>query len=579
MNAFRLRFLILIGLVCTIFFGIFARLIFLMVIQHDFYLDRSEKQIKKLIKIDTSRGKILDRNYHPLAMSRPVYSVYASPVRIDDKQMFIKKIAPIINLPEADVYKKINNASSFVWLKRKMTQLDTDKIKAISPQQVNVLLEEQRVYPNNRLLSDVLGFVGMDKGLGGLEYQFDRFLTGEEGYYIIKGDPRGVRIISSNKKLIGRAKGFSRSESGVEASSLRGGNIVTTIDYRVQFFVEKLLAETIERVSANAGQVIVMDVKSGDIISMANFPYFDPNTYHEQPHSILKNSCIVDIFEPGSIFKLVTYAAALEEKVVTPGTILEIPETLVIQRRRIKEAHKRDPDAPTHYEAKEIITKSMNVGTTLLANKMGAPALLQYIQAFGFGTPTNIFLPGETNGLVRSLDQMAPIDTAVMSFGQGISVTSLQMTAAIAMIGNGGMFVRPKIIKHQTDHNNLTISNLTSYRQRRVISTRTSQLVRQAMEAVVSDGTGRAASVSGYRVGGKTGTAQKPLENGKGYEDDAYIASFVGLLPIQNPKYVIFVAIDEPQTTIWGSRAAAPLFSEISKVMIDYYDIEPALRQ
>tara|TARA_Y100001935_G_C17307146_1_gene513087 strand:- start:1602 stop:3338 length:1737 start_codon:yes stop_codon:yes gene_type:complete len=576
MTSFRIRTFLFLAFFLIIFLGIIGRLVYLMVGQHDFYLDRSEKQIQKLIKIDTSRGKILDRNQYPLAISRPVYSVYASPMRIKDNTSFATIVAPLLDMTTQEVLKKINNSSSFVWLKRKMDGVDTETIKQLFPQQMNVLQEERRVYPNNVLLSDVLGFVGMDKGLGGLEYQFDRFLTGEEGYYIIKGDPRGVRIISSNKTLIGRAKGFAKAEQGVEASSLKGGNLITTIDYRIQFFVEKLLKENIDRVEAEGGQVIVLDVKNGEVIAMANYPYFDPNDFHLSEYSVLKNSCIVDVFEPGSTFKIVTYAAALEEKVVTPGMILEIPESIVIQRRRIKEAHDREPGDPTHYEAKDILTKSMNVGTILLAEKMGAAAFLNYIQLFGFGERTSIYLPGETKGLVRSLDQIAPIDNAVMSFGQGISVTALQMTAAVAAIGNDGMYIRPRIIKHQTDHNNLTISHLGSFRSRRVVSSKTAALVRAAMEDVVLKGTGRHARVKGYRIGGKTGTAQKPLENGRGYEEDAYIASFVGLLPIHSPRYAIFVAIDEPKTTIWGSTAAAPLFSQVATVMVDYYDVPPS---
>lgn len=576
MTSFRIRTFLFLAFFLIIFLGIIGRLVYLMVGQHDFYLERSEKQIQKLIKIDTSRGKILDRNQYPLAISRPVYSVYASPMRIKDKTSFATIVAPLLDMTTQEVLKKINNSSSFVWLKRKMDGVDTETIKQLFPQQMNVLQEERRVYPNNVLLSDVLGFVGMDKGLGGLEYQFDRFLTGEEGYYIIKGDPRGVRIISSNKTLIGRVKGFAKAEQGVEASSLKGGNLITTIDYRIQFFVEKLLKENIDRVEAVGGQVIVLDVKNGEVIAMANYPYFDPNNFQLSEYSVLKNSCIVDVFEPGSTFKIVTYAAALEEKVVTPGMILEIPESIVIQRRRIKEAHDREPGDPTHYEAKDILIKSMNVGTALLAEKMGAAAFLNYIQLFGFGERTSIYLPGETKGLVRSLDQMAPIDNAVMSFGQGISVTALQMTAAVAAIGNDGMYIRPRIIKHQTDHNNLTISHLGSFRARRVVSSKTAALVRAAMEDVVSKGTGRHARVKGYRIGGKTGTAQKPLENGRGYEEDAYIASFVGLLPIHSPRYAIFVAIDEPKTTIWGSTAAAPLFSQVATVMVDYYDVPPS---
>ena len=256
--------------------------------------------------------------------------------------------------------------------------------------------------------------------------------------------------------------------------------------------------------------------------------------------------------------------------------MLEIPETVVIARRRIKEAHERKLNDPTHYSAEQILVKSMNVGTTMLADKMGKAAFLDYIYKFGFGNSTNINLPGETKGLVRSLDSITEIDNAVMSFGQGISVTGLQMVAAVSAIGNDGLYVSPKIVKHQTDHNHLTLSNPSRFSQRRVISKATAQKVRDAMEVVVQEGSGRYAKVSGYRVGGKTGTAQKPLESGLGYEEGAYIASFVGLLPIQQPRFAIFIAIDEPGTTIWGSTAAAPLFSKIATVLIDYYDIEPS---
>jgi cell division protein FtsI/penicillin-binding protein 2 len=576
MTPFRSRFLVLIVCFFVVVVCIVGRLVFLMVAKHDYFLNRSQKQIQKLIKIDTSRGQILDRNLHPLAMSRPVQSVYASPRNIANKRRFSDQVAPHLNMTSDAVFQKINNDRTFVWLKRKLDDIDIAPLDAWLPQQLNVLQEERRVYPNNALLSDVLGFVGTDAGLGGLEYEFDEFLTGEHGYYIINGDPRGVRMISSNKQLIGRAKGFSQSEKGIEASSMKGGHVVLTIDYRVQFLVEQLLTQAIDRVEASSGQVIVMDVKNGDILAMANYPYFNPNQFQKEPHEVLKNSCIVDVFEPGSIFKIVTYAAALEEKMVTPGTILEVPETIVIARRRIKEAKKRKPDAPTHYTANDILVKSMNVGTTLLAQKMGANAFLSYIQAFGFGQKSRIHLPGETKGLLRSIDQVTPIDSAVMSFGQGIGVTSLQMIRAVSAIGNGGRLIEPRVVKHLTDHNHLTIYKPSQYREQRIVSSKTAKYVRDAMEDVVDNGSGRYAAVSGYRVGGKTGTAQKPLEQGVGYKEGAYIASFIGLLPIDQPQYAILVAIDEPGTTIWGSTAAAPLFSEVAKVLIDYFDVPPA---
>lgn len=577
MNWFRVRYAVLLIGVGLIFLAIFARLTYLMVVQHDMYLDRSNKQIQKLIKIDTSRGKIFDRHMYPLAVSEPVYSVYASPRRLENKADIAQQLGPILGMSEQDILKKINSSANFVWLKRKISGFNVEALESFPKNQINVLIEEKRVFPNGLLTADVLGGVGMDAGLAGLEYQFDQFLTGEHGYYIIQGDPSGVRIISSNKTLLGQPKGFSVGNNGIEASSLKGGNLVTTIDHRVQYLVESLLQKNIHRVEAKAGQVIVLDVQNGDIIAMADYPFYNPNLVDSVDYSTVKNSCIVDVFEPGSIFKLITYAAALEEKIVTPGTVMAIPETMTIQTRTIREAHDRDDDDPDEYSAQDIIKKSMNVGTVQLAQKMGVDVFYHYIQSFGFGQRSNILLPGETSGLVRRKSTVQDIDLAVMSFGQGISVTGLQMVAAIASIGNGGMLVEPRIIKHQTDHDSLTLISPSIRRKKRVISKQTATDVLAAMESVVVEGTGQYANVNHYRVGGKTGTAQKPLENGRGYQKDAYIASFVGIVPIQAPRFAILVVIHEPKTTIWGSTAAAPLFSEISKVLIDYYDIEPDL--
>tara|TARA_A100001015_G_scaffold151238_1_gene167713 strand:- start:981 stop:2714 length:1734 start_codon:yes stop_codon:yes gene_type:complete len=577
MTAHRWRYLVLMAVVVGVFLGIVGRLVYLMVFQHDQYLDRSNQQIQKLIKIDTSRGTIFDRNMHPLAMSQPVDSVYASPARISDHHAFAQSVAPLVGMDPSALLPTIQSSATFVWLKRKIPSFNRTVLKAMNPNHVNVLQEEKRVYPNGSLASDILGFMGMDQGLGGVEYAFDRFLTGSHGYYVIQGDPRGVRIISSNKQLVGRAKGFSKGKRGVEASSLRGGHVVTTIDHRIQFLVEQLLKDAIQDVDATSGQAIVMDVQNGDILAMANYPFFDPNAFEDVPNVILKNSCVIDVFEPGSIFKLITYAAALEEAAVTPGTQVDVPEFITIARRRIKEAHPRLPDEPNQYSAMDIVVKSMNVGTVKLAQKMGLPAFYDYMHRFGFGQRTGIRLPGETQGLLRPLESATPIDHAVMSFGQGVSVTALQMVSAIAAIGNNGLYVRPRIIKHQTDHDQVTMSSPSYIQQRRVISSKTAQHVLEAMEDVVLRGTGRHARVPGYRVGGKTGTAQKPLENGRGYKKDAYIASFVGILPIQHPRYAILVLVDEPTTTIWGSTAAAPLFSQIARVLIDYHDIRPDL--
>lgn len=575
MTRCRYRYALLIGIITALALAIVIRLFYLMVIQHDVYFNRSEKQIRKLIRIDTRRGRILDRNHHPLAMSLPVYSVYASPARIDNKLAFSRLVAPQLGMTQADILKKIDTNASFVWLKRKIPDLDVNWFMTARPNQMNVLREEQRMYPHHASMSDILGFVGMDGGLGGLEYQFDSFLQSEEGYYVIEGDPRGIRIISSDKHLIGKAKGFSKSYRGVEAHSLEGGDLITTIDYRVQFLVEQLLKDTIKQVDATAGQVIVMNVKNGHILAMANYPFFNPNNYASFDHSILKNSCIVDIFEPGSIFKLVSYAAALNDGVVTPNTPLQVPEYRIIQNRRIQEAHPRLPNDPDHYTAKDIIVQSFNVGTSLLTDMVGRDRFHNYLQAFGFGTPTQILLPGEASGLLRPADDISPIDLAVMSFGQGIGVTSLQMVAAIAAIGNNGLYVRPRMIKHQTDHHHITMTSPTWLKQHRVISSKTAAQVRQAMADVVTLGTGQSAKVDGYHVGGKTGTAQKPRTDGRGYDDGAYVASFVGLLPIDSPQYAILVMIDEPKTSIWGSRVAAPLFSDVAKVVIDFEDIPP----
>ncbi len=550
---FQSLFLIILGI-------FFTRLVYLQIIKHPFYVKKSEQQLEKLVPLSPKRGTIFDRNKTPLAITKPAVSIYAIPSQIKNKNAFSQVVGPILGRPWQKVYQNIQGNSNFVWLSRRADLTVQTRLKKMNLDGINFIREERRIYPHNRIASHVLGFVGIDnQGLGGIEYVYDHLLGGAAGNLVLEGDPSGRQIVS----------GFRRSKPAQD-----GANIFLTLDEYVQYTAEKYLRKTMIDQGALSGGVIVMEPKTGDILAMSSWPDYDPNTWIGSSWQSLKNRCIADVYEPGSVFKVVTISSAIGEKIVTPGTHLQVPQSIVVSTRKIREAHGRSPEETDTRTASEIIEKSLNVGTSLLAMKVGKTIFHKDIEAFGFGKKSGIELPGETAGILRSVKRMTRLDTCMISFGQGISVTPLQIAAAVNVIANKGVYVKPRRVRYTTDAKALTLQGGTTQEKPHVVSQKTAQWVKQILADAVEKGTGKAAKIGGYSLAGKTGTAQKTTGSG-GYIPGQYIASFVGFFPIKDPKLLILTVIDSPSKSIYGSVVAAPLFRQIAADLIRYYDIPP----
>lgn len=544
------------------FMGVLVlRLFYLQVIRHDFFVQKSKQQITRVFTLSPTRGEIFDTNGEVLAFSRPAFSIYAVPVEIPDKVLFAQTIAPLLGLPVSQLQHQIDNKQLFVWLKRKVP---TDVYKAIQATKlpgINAIREDERVYPHGVLAADVLGFVGVDnQGLGGLEYKYDTVLKGTPGKLIVEGDPRGARLLSGQK---------------TSAQAFDGGHLYTTIDMTLQFFAQKYLREGASGFQAESAQVIIMNIKTGDILALADYPEFDPNHWRDASVRDRRNSAVNDMYEPGSVFKVVTIATALDLNLVTTQSVVIVPENFTIGGRNIREAHGRSAGESDHRTVSEIFEKSLNVGTSLVAKQIGKTDFFRYIETFHFGKRLGVELPGESSGLLRDVKTWSEPDIAMISFGQGIAVTPLQMATAVAAVANQGMLVKPRMVRQISYQEGASIKGIPLEKLGAVVSKHTSSEMLKVMEMTVERGTGMGGRVPGYRIGGKTGTAQKPRIDGRGYDPGKYVASFVGVFPLEDPTYLVLVVVDTPRGSIWGSTVAVPIFKQIAEKVLDYYDIMP----
>lgn len=551
---------ILIGFV-GIILALISRLFYLQVIQYDYFKTKSTDQLQRIIRTSPDRGYIYDRNKNTLAMTTYSYSVFASPKYIEDKVAFAKQVAPILDKSYDDIFSHIDNQLLFVWLARKKSKSVYAKLQSLQLKGIDFIKEERRVYPNKELAAQAIGFVGIDnQGLGGLEFQYNEFLTGIPGKLILESDPRGYRLITGQSKIVD--------------PTYDGWHLYTTLDAYVQSISEKYLAQAVEEQSALKGNVIVMNPKTGEILAMANYPKFDANLWYQVPLENRKNRCVTDMYEPGSVFKMITLASALEEKKVSPDSIITIPETLSIGNRTIREAHGRPAGESSQKKVDEILIHSLNVGTTLLALKVGKEKFYQYITQFGIGEKTQVECPGESPGMIKPKSNCVDLDIAMMSFGQGIAVTPIQIAAVASVIANGGELLQPRIIQYLIDKRQVNMTAVPRKVKRRVISPDTAKKVTDMMVKVVDIGTAQGAQIHGYSIAGKTGTAQIP-DGVHGYFRDRYVASFVGFLPAYDPQLLILVIVDSPRKSIWGATVAVPIFKNIAQDLVDYLDIPP----
>jgi len=547
--------------VCVLCFMclLLLRIGYLQIIEHDFFKAKSTIQLKRLIKLYPHRGFIFDRNMGPLALTKSSYSVFIVPEKMDTK--IIQELCSVLNLDIQEWTEKIQNSkSNFLWLKRQLSTEEYKQLKSKNLNHVGFIKTEKRVYPKADFASHILGFVGIDnQGLGGLEHKFDFFLCGTPGKIILEKDPNGYPLLSGEK---------------LSFPPYDGNHLVTTLDPFIQHISQKYLRESISENNAEKGQVIVMDPNNGDILAMVAYPGFNPNE-DETTDINRKNPCVSDVYEPGSVFKVITFAGALESGVITPQTVMQVPEELVLKNTTISEAHHRPKGESDMKTASEILEQSLNVGTSLIAMRLGEEKLFDIIKAFKIGDLTGIELPAESKGLVRSLKSWSGVDIAMISFGQGIAVTPIQMISAIAAVANDGIYVKPRILRYMTNANFETLKAIPISKTPVGISKKTSLQLKEMLKGVVEKGTGIPAQIPGYSIAGKTGTAQKPKVNGLGYDAGKYVASFVGFFPVEKPKYIILVIIDSPKKSIYGSMVAAPVFKKIAQDIIQYFHIPP----
>ena len=543
------RIRLLLCLFALVFVGTLARAVWLQGVQASTLERMASRQQRVTTDIPAGRGTIYDRTGEPLAIGEQMTTVYADPRKVRDPRATALVAAKALGLDANGLYPLLADRSRhFVYVQRKADPVRAARLQARALPGLGFYPEELRFYPQKDVAAHVLGFAGVDNhGLEGLERSLDSSLAGKPGSQTVVKDPAGraIDVIATKPELPGR-------------------DVVLTIDHRIQANAERVLRETVEKWRAQGGTAIVLDPRSGAVLAMAVAPTYDANRFTRTSPALRRNRAVTDVYEPGSTFKVVTVAAALSEKLVTPTTPFVLRSSLQVADRVI---HEHEPRPTRLMTVAQILSQSSNIGTITLAQLLGREKLESWVDSFGFGKPTGIDHPGESGGLLPGYWSGSTIGN--VPIGQGIGVTPIQMSAAYAAIANGGVLRRPHLVQRV---------GTSSYRAapgRRVLSkTVSAQLMTMLRDVVSSDGgTGAEAAVPGYTVAGKTGTAAKP-ERGR-YSTSRYVASFVGVVPAKDPRLVVLVAIDEPRLAIWGGIVAAPAFAEIARAGLVELEIAP----
>jgi cell division protein FtsI (penicillin-binding protein 3) len=553
----RFRITLLLCLFSCLFLVVWGRAYQLQVLQSRWLAAMAERQSHRMVQLIPKRGIVYDRKKEELAISVEVDSVFAQPPKVEDVREVAQKIGPILGKNPPVLLTKLKGEEPFVWLQRGITPEQRKAIDKYDLKGVDFLKETKRFYPQGELGVHVIGFAGLDaKGLEGVELGYEEFIRGEPGY------------ILTSKDALGRAISPQSAPAG---QSLDGGEVILTIEKNIQYLVEKELKKAVQAASAKGGLAVVMNPKTGEILAMAVQPSFDPNRASEAPPAVRKNRTITDSFEPGSTFKVFLLAAALEEQVASPKEMFFCENgSYQVGGKTIHDVHKYG-----WLSLADVIKVSSNIGASKVGRKLGKTKLHRYLKNFGFGSKTGVDLPGEVSGFLGNPRSWSEVGLANISFGQGVSTTALQLTAALSAVANGGVLMRPYVVKAVLDPRGNVLKENTPKVIRRVISPETSAAVNQILKTVMDEGgTGRAARLSGFESAGKTGTAQKALTNGRGYSDKR-LSSFFGFAPAENPQLVITVMIDEPQGTSYGGVVAAPAFKAIAEQVLPGSGVYP----
>lgn len=544
------------------------RLFFLQIVDTSDLEAKNLSQVQVDRKLQSPRGTIYDRHGSPLAMSVFTKSLYADPQMLKKNPEDIAElVAPYVSISKEAIVENLKEDTAFVWLDRMM---EPDKSKAVEKiiedeklEGLNFVEESKRYYPNGNLAAQVLGFVGTeDKGLDGLEMVLDDELKGGLTKEVVATDRKGNAIFGS-----------------VLAQYLpdKGKSVTLTIDATVQFIAERALEQAMVDTKPAHASVIVMDPKTGEILAMANRPTYDPNHYDKGKEQDFKNIAVTNLYEPGSTFKPIIASAALASGKWTVDTVYNDTGSIMASGHVMQNWN---GEGYGKVRLLEILKFSINTGMVRLGLTTGPEILSEYVHKYGFGQPTGIELPGEGEGLLFNPEEMADIDTASMSIGQGIAVTPLQMVRAFGAIANGGILMKPHIVKAYNNPDGTVASETQTESQGQAIPENVASTIVDILEKEVSEGGGNKAMVEGYHFGGKTGTAQKLNTEYGGYLDGRYIASFIGFGPVEDPKFVVLVAIDDPSNgSIYGSQIAAPVFKDIMSQLVRYYQISPSVKE
>jgi len=551
----RFRIQILGSIMYALFFLMVGKAVYYQVFISEWLSDKAMSQYEKVDVFSGKRGNIYDASNRKMAVSIDVVSVGVHPKKIKDVRATVKALTEIFHIDRKELINNIYSTKPFVWIKRQITPKESKMIADLNLPGVVLKPEYSRFYPNKFLGAQVVGFCGLDgRGIEGVEYFYNDALQGSEDRVKVLKDALGRRFESEKTTV----------------SDSDGNNLVLTIDGAIQYITEKALEEAVVGFSGKSGMAIVMNPRTGGILALAHYPSYNPNAFREYSKSELRNRALTDPFEPGSTMKIFSVAAAIESGICKPTTVFNCENGAYHVGTNVV----HDTHSYGMLTVQEIIKYSSNIGAIKVGQALGAEILYKNLRKFGFGDKTGIDCAGETTGTLAPYTKWRKIDAGTIAFGQGVSVSAIQLITATCAIANGGILMKPHLVQAVTDANGQVIRKIESIPVRRVISTETARTIRQMMkEVITTGGTGVNAALEGYAVCGKTGTAQK-IVNGS-YARGKYVSSFIGFVPADYPEAVILVVVDEPQKRYYGGTVAAPAFKRIALETLGYLNISP----
>ena len=545
------RLTVALALMAFWFAALGYRLYDLQVVRYDHYSSIARRQQQDIVELEPPRGTIYDAHGRELAVSVNSESLFANPAVIEDPASAARQLASELGLDRRDLERSLSSSKRFVWVSRKLDPPQVARVRALDIDGLGFVDESKRYYPFRQLAGHLLGFVGTDHtGLEGLEARYDSLIAGESAQRTVLRDAHRKALDSPQYKF---------------AEIRPGQDLHLTLDATIQHIAERELAAAVESAGAKGGMVILLDPWTGAILAMTSMPFFDPNRFAESDADIRRIRPITDVFEPGSTFKMITVAAGLSANLIDPNDLFDCEDGgITINRMRIRDHHPYG-----ELTVRQILSKSSNVGAIKIGLLAGAERLDSQTRAFGFGRSTGVDLPGESIGLLRPLEQWAPMTDVYLSFGHGIAVTALQLVNSFAVVANGGVLQRPHVVAPQASAGPVEPLG-------RVLHPAVARSLERLLEDVVENGTAGKAAIPGYRVAGKTGTPQKLSEDGGGYSRSLYMASFAGFAPARNPRVVGLVLLDEPRGGAEGGVVAAPTFAAIVGSVLKYMKVPPS---